>query len=228
MNEVVTGRRYRHAWRSSCRPECGPHVGTQPRSLSPSSMGTFTSCPLAFRFSYIERLPEAAVGARQQGHARAPGAAAPDVAAARRAHDRDRARRPRPGRAPSSRPTPSSRSSSSPTRSGPRSTPTPRCSCAATSRSRTRARSRCSASSCASRAETADGVIDPRHHRPARARRRRRARRHRLQDRQRAGRGLGTAEHGRRARLLAAVRADVRPPARARAAALPLEARSAS
>jgi putative RecB family exonuclease len=29
-----------------------------PRSLSPSSMGTFTSCPLAFRFSYIERLPE--------------------------------------------------------------------------------------------------------------------------------------------------------------------------
>jgi putative RecB family exonuclease len=29
-----------------------------PRSLSPSSMSTFTSCPLAFRFSYIERLPE--------------------------------------------------------------------------------------------------------------------------------------------------------------------------
>jgi putative RecB family exonuclease len=29
-----------------------------PFSLSPSSMGTFTSCPLAFRFSYIERLPE--------------------------------------------------------------------------------------------------------------------------------------------------------------------------
>jgi putative RecB family exonuclease len=29
-----------------------------PVSLSPSSMGTFTSCPLAFRFSYIERLPE--------------------------------------------------------------------------------------------------------------------------------------------------------------------------
>jgi putative RecB family exonuclease len=28
------------------------------QSLSPSSMGTFTSCPLAFRFSYIERLPE--------------------------------------------------------------------------------------------------------------------------------------------------------------------------
>ena len=29
-----------------------------PISLSPSSMGTFTSCPLSFRFSYIERLPE--------------------------------------------------------------------------------------------------------------------------------------------------------------------------
>jgi putative RecB family exonuclease len=29
-----------------------------PHSLSPSSMGTFTSCPLSFRFSYIERLPE--------------------------------------------------------------------------------------------------------------------------------------------------------------------------
>ena len=29
-----------------------------PPHLSPSSMGTFTSCPLAFRFSYLERLPE--------------------------------------------------------------------------------------------------------------------------------------------------------------------------
>src|SRR5262245_43098815 len=29
-----------------------------PVSLSPSSMGTFTSCPLAYRFAYIERLPE--------------------------------------------------------------------------------------------------------------------------------------------------------------------------
>src|SRR5690349_9440496 len=27
-------------------------------ALSPSSMSTFTSCPLAFRFSYLERLPE--------------------------------------------------------------------------------------------------------------------------------------------------------------------------
>jgi putative RecB family exonuclease len=29
-----------------------------PAHLSPSSMGTFTSCPLSFRFSYLERLPE--------------------------------------------------------------------------------------------------------------------------------------------------------------------------
>src|SRR5262245_33055426 len=33
-------------------------VLTAPPHLSPSSMGTFTSCPLAFRFSYLERLPE--------------------------------------------------------------------------------------------------------------------------------------------------------------------------
>ena len=36
-----------------------PQAGLpMPRSLSPSSMSTFTSCPLAFRFSYIEKLPE--------------------------------------------------------------------------------------------------------------------------------------------------------------------------
>ncbi len=35
-----------------------PDALPMPRSLSPSSMSTFTSCPLAFRFSYIERLPE--------------------------------------------------------------------------------------------------------------------------------------------------------------------------
>src|SRR5260221_1699243 len=38
-------------------PEARTHP--VPYSLSPSSMGTFTSCPLSFRFSYIERLPEA-------------------------------------------------------------------------------------------------------------------------------------------------------------------------
>src|SRR5947207_14048366 len=35
-----------------------PGALPMPRSLSSSSMGTFTSCPLSFRFSYIERLPE--------------------------------------------------------------------------------------------------------------------------------------------------------------------------
>src|SRR6478672_963475 len=40
---------------SSAAPPTGLPM---PRSLSPSSMSTFTSCPLAFRFSYIERLPE--------------------------------------------------------------------------------------------------------------------------------------------------------------------------
>ena len=128
-----------------------------------------------------------------------------------------------PRRPTSSRPTPSSPSSSSPTRSGRSSTPTPRCSCAATSSWRTRASPRARARA-ASRSQDRDGVHDPRHHRPARARRRRRARRHRLQDRQRARRRLGAAEPGRRAHLLAAVRADVRPPPGARAAALPVEA----
>jgi putative RecB family exonuclease len=35
-----------------------PGALPMPRSLSPSSMSTFTSCPLSFRFSYIEKLPE--------------------------------------------------------------------------------------------------------------------------------------------------------------------------
>src|SRR5438105_1891078 len=38
-----------------------------PFSLSPSSMGTFTSCPLSFRFSYIERLPEPPSAAASKG-----------------------------------------------------------------------------------------------------------------------------------------------------------------
>ena len=45
----VSGRLYRRYM---------PDALPMPRSLSPSSMSTFTSCPLAFRFSYIERLPE--------------------------------------------------------------------------------------------------------------------------------------------------------------------------
>src|SRR6266566_3861913 len=37
----------------------GPRMGLPiPQTLSPSSMGCFTSCPLAFRFSYVQRLPE--------------------------------------------------------------------------------------------------------------------------------------------------------------------------
>jgi putative RecB family exonuclease len=41
------------------QPAALPQAGLpMPRSLSPSSMSTFTSCPLAFRFSYIEKLPE--------------------------------------------------------------------------------------------------------------------------------------------------------------------------
>src|SRR3954453_998307 len=39
-------------------PTVEPRGHPIPVSLSPSSMGTFTSCPLSFRFSYIERLPE--------------------------------------------------------------------------------------------------------------------------------------------------------------------------
>ena len=40
-------------------PSAPPPTGLpMPRSLSPSSMSTFTSCPLAFRFTYIEKLPE--------------------------------------------------------------------------------------------------------------------------------------------------------------------------
>src|SRR3954451_19230293 len=39
-------------------PTVEPRGHPIPVSLSPSSMGTFTSCPLSFRFSYIEKLPE--------------------------------------------------------------------------------------------------------------------------------------------------------------------------
>ena len=126
----------------------------------------------------------AAVGAGEQGHARAPRAAAPHVAPARRAHARRRARRPRPrrgrargrSRVRGARAHPEEASSS---------TPTPRCSCARyfeieDPRDVTRARRRA-----ARQPPSSSGRHDPRHHRPARARRRRRARRHRLQDRAR-------------------------------------------
>ena len=58
----------------------------------------------------------------------------------------------------------------------------------------------------------------PRHHRPARARRERRARGHRLQDRLGAVGVLGGEEPGRRAHLRAALRAHARPPPGTRAA----------
>ncbi len=38
-----------------------------PYSLSPSSMGAFTTCPLAFRFSYVQRLPEPPSPAASRG-----------------------------------------------------------------------------------------------------------------------------------------------------------------
>lgn len=38
-----------------------------PYSLSPSSMGAFTTCPLAFRFSYVQRLPEPPSAAASKG-----------------------------------------------------------------------------------------------------------------------------------------------------------------
>ena len=52
-----------------------------PPSLSPSSISSFKECPLAFRFSYLERLPEPPSPWATQGHARAPGARAADVPA---------------------------------------------------------------------------------------------------------------------------------------------------
>src|SRR5262245_45549246 len=57
ITESVTPRLYRRSMvaETSQTPQLAYPI---PVSLSPSSMGTFTSCPLAFRFSYIERLPE--------------------------------------------------------------------------------------------------------------------------------------------------------------------------
>ena len=126
-----------------------------PWSLSPSSCSSFKECPLAFRFSYLDRLPEPPVAVDQQGHARAPGARAPPRPPGRRTHARRRARRPRPAPGSSSRPTPTSPTSSSPTRSGRSSTPTPSRSCASTSSSRTRAPCTPSASSSSSRPTSA-------------------------------------------------------------------------
>lgn len=68
-----------------------------PFALSPSSMGAFTACPLAFRFSYVQRLPEAPSAPASRGtlvhralerlhdrppHQRTPEAARADLAVA--------------------------------------------------------------------------------------------------------------------------------------------------
>ena len=217
------------AWRSSWTPGVRSRTSAPPHTLSPSSMSTFTSCPLAFRFSYIERLPEAAVGAREQGHPRPPGPAAPDVAAGR----------------PSARST--TRSSTSP---GPRRELAADPEFAAARPHRrgvgrvprrrrgarppllrdggSRARSRCSASSCASRAETADGVVI-----------------RGIIDRleldadgelvvtdyktgREPGEGWEQQSMAGRPHLLAAVRADVRPPARSACSCCTSRSRSGS
>ena len=59
MTEGVTGQLYRRCMASDVELDSAQErVLHPPRHLSPSSMGTFTSCPLSFRFSYLERLPE--------------------------------------------------------------------------------------------------------------------------------------------------------------------------
>ena len=39
----------------------------RPKSLSPSSISSFKNCPLAFRFSYLDRLPEPPSPAASKG-----------------------------------------------------------------------------------------------------------------------------------------------------------------
>ena len=94
----------RNAIRLPCHTPAVPSesmsFGT-PMVLSPSSVSSFKECPLAFRFSYLERLPEPPAPWTTQGHPGAPRARAPARPPAGRAHRRRRARRsrPRPGRA---------------------------------------------------------------------------------------------------------------------------------
>ena len=122
-------------------------------------MSTFTSCPLAFRFSYIERLPEPPSAPASKGTLvhlalqhlmwRPPAERTIEAALADLARAVDGARR-RPGvlRARAHR-----------RGMGERSTPTPRCSSAATSRWKTRARSRVLGVELRVTAETLDGVV---------------------------------------------------------------------
>lgn len=45
-----------------------PHMALEiPKSLSPSSISSFKECPLAFRFSYLDRLPEPPSAAASKG-----------------------------------------------------------------------------------------------------------------------------------------------------------------
>ena len=152
-----------------------------PWSLSPSSCSSFKECPLAFRFSYLERLPEppspwpprarsctgrSSCSSTGPADERTLDAALADLGAGPgRARAPPRLRRPRAHRRGV----------------GASSTPTPSRWCASTSSSRTRAPSAHRPGAQARgrpRPHPAAG-----HHRPARARRGRRVRRHRLQDR---------------------------------------------
>ena len=201
-----------------------PHAGRRRTHLSPSSMGTFTSCPLVVPLL----LPGAAARSRRRAPAskgtlvhlalqhlmwrpaaeRTIEAALEDLARARgRARGRRRVRRARAHRRGVGR----------------RSTPMPRSLVRRYFEIEDPRTVRVLGVELRVAATTERRRDHPRHHRPARARRRRRARRHRLQDRLGAERGLGAAEHGGRARLLAAVRADVRPPPGTGAAAVPVE-----
>ena len=195
-----------------------------PRSLSPSSMSTFTSCPLAFRFSYIERLPEPPSAPASKGtlvhlalqhlmwrppaertienaladldRAAAELAAHPEFAELELSDEEWAA-----FHADAEVLAPPLLRDGGPARDH---------------RARRRAARHAprpptvsSIRGIIDRLELdADGeLVD-----------------HRLQDRPRARRGLGTAEHGGHPHLLAAVRAHVRPPAQAHPAALPVEA----
>ena len=201
----------RHGSRTASRPVAVVVLGVQ-------------SCPLAFRFSYLDRLPEPPSAPASKGtlvhraleHLMLRGPEARTIA------PRSPISR---GAGPSSPRTPSSPSSSSPTTSGTRSTPTPRCSSAGTSSSKTPRTDRpdrpraaagrdhrhacsCAASSTGSSSTpTASSSITD------------------YKTGSVPGERYETEEARRRAHVRADVRAHARQAAGAGAAALPLEAR---
>ena len=164
-----------------------------PTSLSPSRVEAFTSCPLAFRFASIDRLPEPPHPATAKGSLVHRALELLFCREPARAHAGGRGRRP--GRAPS-----------------PSCVTIPSSSCSASTSRREEAffadavapgrallhdgrpAPRCGPSgwSCGSR-RTVGELHAAGHHRPARARRRRRARRHRLQDRPRRRRSTASS-----------------------------------